>query len=109
MACLTAFQSRWLSWASTLWWGQPEWSEDARERSPRPPTACQFVCSAAALTARGMPQASIDPVVMAAATVMRLQTVVSREVAATEAAVVTVGVLQAGMKENVIPTRPSSS
>jgi metal-dependent amidase/aminoacylase/carboxypeptidase family protein len=29
-----------------------------------------------------MPQASIDPVVMAAATVMRLQTVVSREVAA---------------------------
>jgi hippurate hydrolase len=50
-----------------------------------------------------MPQASIDPVVMAAATVLRLQTVVSREVAATEAAVVTVGVLQAGSKENVIP------
>jgi amidohydrolase len=50
-----------------------------------------------------MPQASIDPVVMAAATVMRLQTVVSREVAAAEAAVVTVGVLQAGTKENVIP------
>jgi len=50
-----------------------------------------------------MPQASIDPVVMAAAVVMRLQTVVSREVAATEAAVVTVGALQAGTKENVIP------
>jgi hippurate hydrolase len=50
-----------------------------------------------------MPQASIDPVVMAAAVVLRLQTVVSREVAATEAAVVTVGVLQAGTKENVIP------
>ena len=50
-----------------------------------------------------MPQASIDPVVMAAATVMRLQTVVSREVAAAEAAVVTVGSLQAGAKENVIP------
>jgi len=50
-----------------------------------------------------MPQAAVDPVVMAAATVMRLQTVVSREVAATEAAVVTVGVLQAGTKENVIP------
>jgi hippurate hydrolase len=50
-----------------------------------------------------MPQASIDPVVMAAATVLRLQTVVSREVAATESAVVTVGVLQAGTKENVIP------
>lgn len=50
-----------------------------------------------------MPQASIDPVVMAAATVLRLQTIVSREVAPTEAAVVTVGSLQAGTKENVIP------
>lgn len=50
-----------------------------------------------------MPQASIDPVVMAASTVLRLQTIVSREVAAAEAAVVTVGVLQAGTKENVIP------
>jgi amidohydrolase len=50
-----------------------------------------------------MPEASVDPVVMAAATVMRLQGVVSREVAATESAVVTVGALQAGTKENVIP------
>jgi amidohydrolase len=50
-----------------------------------------------------MPQASIDPVVMAAATVLRLQTIVSRELAATEAAVVTIGALQAGTKENVIP------
>ncbi len=50
-----------------------------------------------------MPQASIDPVVMAAATVMRLQTIVSREVSPNEAAVVTVGALQAGTKENVIP------
>jgi hippurate hydrolase len=50
-----------------------------------------------------MPQASIDPVVMAAATVLRLQTIVSREIAASEAVVVTVGSLQAGTKENVIP------
>jgi amidohydrolase len=50
-----------------------------------------------------MPEASIDPVVMAAATVLRLQTIVSREVGANEAAVVTIGVLQAGTKENVIP------
>lgn len=50
-----------------------------------------------------MPQASIDPVVMAAATVLRLQTVVSREVAPNEAAVLTIGALQAGTKENVIP------
>ena len=43
-------------------------------------------------SARGsMPQAGIDPVVTAAATVMRRQTVVSREVAAAEAAVVTSG------------------
>src|SRR5689334_13688980 len=50
-----------------------------------------------------MPQASIDPVVMTASTVLRLQTVVSREVAPSDAAVVTVGALQAGTKENVIP------
>ena len=50
-----------------------------------------------------MPKASIDPVVMAAATVMRLQTVISREIAADEAAVLTVGVLQAGTEANVIP------
>lgn len=50
-----------------------------------------------------MPQASIDPVVMAASTVMRLQTIVSRELSPNEAAVVTVGSLQAGTKENVIP------
>jgi hippurate hydrolase len=50
-----------------------------------------------------MPQASIDPVVMAASTVMRLQTIVSREVAPTDAVVVTIGALQAGTKENVIP------
>lgn len=50
-----------------------------------------------------MPQKSIDPVVMAASAVMRLQTVVSREVAMTDSAVVTVGTLRAGMNENVIP------
>jgi amidohydrolase len=50
-----------------------------------------------------MPEASIDPVVMAAATVLRLQTIVSREIAAAQSAVVTVGALQAGTKENVIP------
>lgn len=50
-----------------------------------------------------MPQASIDPVVMAASTVLRLQTIVARELSPTEAAVLTVGSLQAGTKENVIP------
>jgi hippurate hydrolase len=50
-----------------------------------------------------MPQNSIDPVVMASATVMRLQTVVSREVAMADNAVVTVGTIQSGFNENVIP------
>ena len=50
-----------------------------------------------------MPQSSIDPVVMSAATVLRLQTIVSREIAPTDAAVLTVGSLQAGTKDNVIP------
>ncbi|HKP56879.1 MAG TPA: M20 family metallopeptidase [Polyangiales bacterium] len=49
------------------------------------------------------PQTSIDPVVMAAATVMRLQTIVSREVAPNDSAVLTIGSLQAGSKENIIP------
>jgi amidohydrolase len=50
-----------------------------------------------------MPESSIDPVVMAASTVMRLQTIVSREVSPTDSAVVTIGLLQAGTKENIIP------
>jgi hippurate hydrolase len=50
-----------------------------------------------------MPESSIDPVVMAASIVLRLQTIVSREVAPADSAVVTIGVLQAGTKDNVIP------
>ena len=50
-----------------------------------------------------MPQAAIDPVVLAASIVLRLQTVVSRELAPGEPAVLTVGSLQAGTKSNVIP------
>src|SRR3954447_3301455 len=49
-----------------------------------------------------MPQASVDPVVLAALIVIRLQTIVSREVAPTEPAVVTVGSIRAGSKSNVI-------
>jgi hippurate hydrolase len=50
-----------------------------------------------------MPQAAIDPVVLAAMIVVRLQTVVAREVAPGETAVLTVGSIQAGTKSNVIP------
>ncbi|MER7070238.1 amidohydrolase [Terrabacter sp. NPDC000476] len=49
------------------------------------------------------PEATVDPVVLAAATILRLQTVVSREVAGTDTAVLTVGSVQAGTKSNIIP------
>lgn len=49
------------------------------------------------------PETTIDPVVMAAATVMRLQTVVSREVRPQDTAVVTVGFSNSGTKNNIIP------
>ncbi|MCJ1367687.1 hypothetical protein MMC16_006821 [Acarospora aff. strigata] len=48
------------------------------------------------------PHRTIDPVVMAAHIVVRLQTIVSREVGPDDAAVVTVGSVQAGMTENII-------
>jgi amidohydrolase len=51
------------------------------------------------------PEATVDPVVLAAATVMRLQGIVAREVAGTDTAVVTVGALNAGTKANIIPDR----
>jgi hippurate hydrolase len=40
---------------------------------------------------------------MCAASVTRLQTVVSREIAGNDSAVVTVGALRAGTKDNIIP------
>jgi amidohydrolase len=49
------------------------------------------------------PESTVDPVVLAASAVLRLQTIVSREVAAFEPVVVTIGSLQAGTKGNVIP------
>lgn len=50
-----------------------------------------------------MPHLGVDPVVLASSIVMRLQTVVSRELAPHEFGVVTVGSLQAGTKANIIP------
>ncbi|QSQ27137.1 amidohydrolase [Pyxidicoccus parkwayensis] len=50
-----------------------------------------------------MPQATVDPVVLAAMIVVRLQTVISRETPPNEPAVLTVGSIQAGTKSNVIP------
>lgn len=50
-----------------------------------------------------MPQAAVDPVVLAAMIVIRLQTVVARETAPGDAVVLTVGSIRAGTKSNVIP------
>jgi len=49
------------------------------------------------------PQSAIDPIVIAARTVLALQTIVSREVKPGEMAVVTVGSLHAGTRDNIIP------
>ncbi|WGX95367.1 amidohydrolase [Nocardioides sp. L-11A] len=51
------------------------------------------------------PETTVDPVVLGASVVQRLQTVVSREVAATETVVLTVGSFHAGTVANVIPDR----
>ncbi|WP_036285212.1 amidohydrolase [Microbacterium luticocti] len=51
------------------------------------------------------PERSIDPIVLGAAMVLRLQTIVSRELSPRTPAVVTVGTFHAGLKENIIPDR----
>jgi len=51
------------------------------------------------------PQFSVDPIVVAAQIVTALQTLVSREAAPFETAVLTVGRLQAGTTHNTIPDR----
>lgn len=51
----------------------------------------------------GMPQNGIDPIVMAASAVLRLQTIVSREISPQAQGVVTVGEFHAGTAENIIP------
>ncbi|MFE4583033.1 amidohydrolase [Streptomyces chartreusis] len=51
----------------------------------------------------GTPHLAVDPVVTAAAVVLRLQTVVSQETAPAEQVVLTIGSLHAGNRANVIP------
>jgi amidohydrolase len=51
------------------------------------------------------PQTTIDPIVIAARTILALQTITSREVKPGEMAVITVGYIQAGTKNNIIPDR----
>ncbi|WP_416971339.1 amidohydrolase [Streptomyces sp. 4F14] len=49
------------------------------------------------------PESTVDPVVTASYIVTRLQTVIAREIAASEPAVLTVGAFQAGTSHNIIP------
>jgi len=49
------------------------------------------------------PNATVDPIVIAARTILALQTITSREVKPGEMAVVTVGYVHAGTKNNIIP------
>src|SRR6202789_2550024 len=49
------------------------------------------------------PHTAIDPIVIAARTILALQTITSREVKPGEMAVITVGYIQAGTKNNIIP------
>ena len=51
------------------------------------------------------PHTTIDPIVIAARTILSLQTIVSREVKPGEMAVITVGYIRAGNKENIIPDK----
>lgn len=50
-----------------------------------------------------MPHLSLDPIVIGSSIVMKLQTIVSREVDPFQFAVVSVGNFQAGLKANIIP------
>jgi hippurate hydrolase len=50
-----------------------------------------------------MPESTVDPIVIAAKTVLGLQTIVSREIKPGDAAVITVGYIQGGTKNNIIP------
>lgn len=49
------------------------------------------------------PHTTVDPIVIAARTVLTLQTIASREVKPGELAIVTIGYLHAGLKNNIIP------
>jgi amidohydrolase len=50
-----------------------------------------------------MPNTAIDPIVIAARTILSLQTIMSREVRPGEMGVITVGYVHAGTKNNIIP------
>ncbi|AIA04145.1 amidohydrolase [Streptomyces noursei] len=75
------------------------------------PGACMAAADSLEITFHGTgghgsrPETTVDPILMAAAFVQRVQSVVAREIAAKEQVVVTVGSFHAGDTANVIPDR----
>jgi amidohydrolase len=51
------------------------------------------------------PHRTVDPIVLAAQAVLALQTIVSRRISPLQAAVVTVGSIHGGTRDNIIPNR----
>jgi amidohydrolase len=49
------------------------------------------------------PETTVDPIVIAARTILSLQTIVSREIKPGDPAVITIGYIQGGTKNNIIP------
>jgi amidohydrolase len=49
------------------------------------------------------PETTVDPIVIAAKTILSLQTIISREIKPGDPAVITVGYIQGGTKNNIIP------
>ncbi|MGH3352567.1 MAG: amidohydrolase [Nocardioides sp.] len=74
-----------------------------------PSTTAMAMADSVRITLRGkqshgsQPQHSIDPVLLGAHVVTRLQGIVSREVDPRRPTVVTIGTFHAGLKENIIP------
>jgi len=66
-------------------------------------------CTSIAITVKGkgghgaMPHQTIDPIVLASALVLDLQTIVSREINPVDPAVISVGSFHGGTKSNIIP------
>ena len=66
-------------------------------------------CTSVAITVKGkgghgaMPHQTVDPIVLASALVLDLQTIVSREINPVDPAVISVGSFHGGTKSNIIP------
>lgn len=89
-------------------YGQHVWSGVAGtiDVTPGPAMSCSDAWKVT-VSGRGghgsRPESTIDPVVLAAHMIVRIQSLLSREVAAQKCAVITIATIHAGLKENIIP------